>query len=118
LQREILLDGISDTFVKASEREDLTEKLKLALAQLVVALALSRFDIIELPMTIRNLFDEQKSGRGGGGEQSRILALAAELRNNAMGIVSAVELALSDPDLSNIVSKTSFNRPEDKFYLI
>ena len=118
LQREILLDGISDTFEKATGREDLIKKLKLALSHLVVALALSRFDIIELPATIRSLFDEQKASRSGSDEQNRILKLASELRGNAMNIIAAVELALSEPDTSDIVSQTSLNRPEDKIYLI
>lgn len=118
IQREILLDGISDTFVKAVEREDLIKKLKLALSHLVVAMAITRFDIIELPATIRSLFDEQKTSRSGSDEQNRILALASELRGNAMHIVSGVELALSEPDTSDIVSETSMNREEDKIYLI
>ncbi len=118
IQREILLDGISDTFVKAVEREDLTKKLKLALSHLVVAMAITRFDIIELPATIRSLFDEQKTSRSGSDEQNRILALASELRGNAMNIISGVELALSEPDTSDIVSETSMNREEDKIYLI
>lgn len=118
IQREILLDGISDTFVKAVEREDLIKKLKLALSHLVVAMAITRFDIIELPATIRSLFDEQKTSRSGSDEQNRILALASELRGNAMNIVSGVELALSEPDTSDVVSETSMNREEDKIYLI
>jgi hypothetical protein len=118
LQREILIDGMKDVFEKSAEREDLTSKLKLALSQLVVALALSRFDIIELPSTIRSLFDEQKTSRSGSEEQNRIITLAAELRNNAIGIITAVELALSDPLLPELVSDTSFNTPDDKIYLI
>ena len=118
LQREILLDGISDTFVKAAEREDLIKKLKLALSHLVVAMAITRFDIIELPSTIRSLFDEQKTSRSGSDEQNRILALASELRGNAMNIISGVELALSEPDTSDIVTETSMNREEDKIFLI
>ncbi len=118
LQREVLLDGLNDTFEKAREDEDLTERLKLALAQLVVALALSRFDIIELPPTIRNLFDDQKSSRAGGDEQNRILSLASDLRANATGIIQAVELALSDHSNPDLVSDTSFNRETDKIYFI
>lgn len=118
LQREILLDGISDTFVKAVDREDLIKKLKLALSHLVVAMAITRFDIIELPATIRSLFDEQKTSRSGSDEQNRILALASELRGNAMNIISGVELALSEPDTSDIVTETSMNREENKIYLI
>lgn len=118
LQREILLDGVADVFAQAAGREDLIVRLKLALSHMVISLALSRFDIIELPATIRSLFDEQKASRSGSDEQKRILTLAAELRNNAMNIISAVELSLSEPDTSDIVSETSLNRPEDKIYLI
>ena len=121
LQREILIDGLSDLFVKVGNSDansDLVEKLKLALSHLVVALALSRFDIIELPATIRSLFDEQKSSRSGSDEQNRLLRLAAELRDNATAIIFGIELALSEPDNSNVVSDTSLNNPEDKIYLI
>ena len=120
LQREILFEGISDTFTKAAEaeREDLTDKLKLALAQLVISLALLRFDFTELPGTIRSLFNEQKASRSGVNEQRRNIALAADLRHNAMAIVNAVELALSEPSGSNVVSNTSVNREDDKFYSV
>lgn len=122
LQREILLDGLVDTFTEVAELEverlDLTNKLKLALSHLVIALALSRFDIIELPATIRSLFDDQKSSRSGNDEQNRVLRLAADLRENAKSIISAVEMILSEPDGTDIVSETSFNKPDDKIYLI
>lgn len=118
LQRELLLDEIGELFAKTTERADLTKKIKLALSHLVVSLALSRFDIIELPATIRSLFDEQKASRAGSDEQNRILALASELRNNATAIVSSVSLSLSEPDTSEIVSDTSFNHPDNKIYLI
>ena len=118
LQREILLDGMKEIIKKASSRDDLKDKLKLALSQLVVALALSRFDVIELPATIRSLFDEQKTSRSGSDDQNRILTLASELRDDATSIISAVELALSDHTNPNIVSETSFNRDDDKIYFI
>ena len=118
LQREVLFEGISDTFAKAATREDLTDKLKLALAQLVISLALLRFDFTELPGTIRSLFNEQKASRSGTNEQRRNITLAADLRHNAMAIVNAVELALSEPSGSNVVSNTSVNREDDKFYAI
>lgn len=118
LQRELLLDGLSESFEKAKEDKDLTERLKLALTQLVIALALTRFDIIELPATIRSLFDEQKSSRSGDREQERILKLAQELRNNALTNISAVEMLLNNSDNSNIVSDTSINKPDDKIFLM
>lgn len=118
IQRELLLDGLADLFTEAKNDDQLIRKLKLALAQLIIAMALTRFDIIELPATIRSLFDEQKASRSGRDEQNRVLALASELQENAMGIVAAVQLALTAGDGEDIVSETSFNRPEDKIYLL
>lgn len=118
LQREILLDGLGDLFDAVITRGDLVNKLKLALSHLVVALALSRFDIIELPATIRSLFDEQKTSRSGSDEQIRVLRLSEDLRNNAKSIISAVELAITEPEESNLVTDTSFNKTDDKIYLI
>lgn len=118
LQREILLDGLGDLFTSVTLRDDLTSKLKLALSHLVVALALSRFDIIELPSTIRSLFDDQKTTRSGSDEQNRVLRLSEDLRNNAKSIISAVELAITEPDESNLVTDTSFNESDDKIYLM
>ena len=118
IQRELLLDGLADLFTEAKTDDQLIRKLKLALAQLIIAMALTRFDIIELPATIRSLFDEQKASRSGRDEQNRVLALASELQENAMGIVAAVQLALTSGDGEDIVSETSFNRPEDKIYLL
>uniref|UniRef100_UPI0040276F47 hypothetical protein n=1 Tax=Parabacteroides distasonis TaxID=823 RepID=UPI0040276F47 len=64
IQREVLDDTIGGYFVTIQGREeDFEMKLKRALAMLVLSIALYRFDIIELPATIRNLFDEAKGFR-------------------------------------------------------
>ncbi|HML59091.1 MAG TPA: hypothetical protein PKA85_12030 [Ferruginibacter sp.] len=119
LQREILLDGLNDLFIRVETTTDLVSKLKMALTHLVVALALSRFDIIELPATIRSLFNDQKTTRSGTDEQSRVLRLSAELRDNARSIIQAVEIAITEPDVdANLVTDTSFNKPDDRIYLI
>lgn len=119
LQREILLDGLNDLFIRVETTPDLVSKLKMALTHLVVALALSRFDIIELPATIRSLFNDQKTTRSGTDEQSRVLRLSAELRDNARSIIQAVEIAITEPDVdANLVTDTSFNKPDDRIYLI
>ncbi|MDD4636036.1 MAG: hypothetical protein PHV66_00270 [Bacteroidales bacterium] len=119
LQREILLDGLNDLFIRVETTPDLVSKLKMALTHLVVSLALSRFDIIELPATIRSLFNDQKTTRSGTDEQSRVLRLSAELRDNARSIIQAVEIAITEPDVdANLVTDTSFNKPDDRIYLI
>jgi len=56
--------------------------------------------------------------QSGANEQRQNITLAADLRHNAMAIVNAVELALSEPSGSNVVSNTSVNREDDKFYSV
>ena len=119
LQREALVvDKLGDTFKKAKGNDDLTELLRFALAKTVVSMALVRFDIITFPPTIRSLFDEQKVSRSGSDEKDRARILAEELRAAAMASIESVELALSAPDTSNVVSNTALNKEEDKFYFI
>lgn len=119
IQREVLDDTIGGYFVSIEGREaDFESKLKRALAMLVVSVALCRFDIIELPVTIRSLFKEQKSSRNGTDERSSQLGLAVSLQSQAMESIKAIDLALSEPASGNIDSTTSFNRESDKFFLM
>lgn len=119
LQREILIeDGMNTLYERAADKPELVEKLHFALSKLVVAMALSRFDIIELPATIRSLFDEQKSSRSGSDEATRAQSLAAELRQTAMSSIGAVEVVLSKPTASGYASNTALNREDDKFFMI
>lgn len=119
IQREVLDDTIGGYFVTIQGREeDFETKLKRALAMLVLSIALYRFDIIELPATIRNLFVEQKTSRNGSDERNFQLKLAISLQTQAMDVIKAIDLALSDPDSGNVDSMTSFNRDSDKIYLM
>lgn len=118
VQNEILLEGIDELFENVQDNDQHTRKLKLALVKWIVAIALQRFDIVELPPTIRNLFDEQKSSRSGNDEQNRILKLAGDLLTDAKSIIQSVEIALTEPDTSDIVSETALNKESDKFYFI
>ena len=85
---------------------------------LVISAALSRFDIIEFPATIRSLFDEQKSSRNGTDERNGQLGLAVTLQSQAMEAIKAIDLALSEPESGNIDSTTSHNRKSDKIFLM
>lgn len=88
------------------------------MAQLTVATAIRRFDVIELPATIRNLQEDNTSQRQASSEQSRLLELAAELAKSAMETMQNVDLVLTEPETNNIETETSFNRPEDKIYFM
>ena len=119
IQREVLDDTIGGHFVTIQGREeDFEMKLKRALAMLVLSIALYRFDIIELPATIRNLFDEAKGFRHGSSEKASLNDLSVSLQSQAMGMIKAIDLALSDPESGNVDSMTSFNRDSDKIYLM
>lgn len=119
IQRELLDDVIGDYFNRISERKaDFEGRLKRALVQLIISLALTRFDIIEFPPTIRSLFDEQKSSRNGADEFARIREQSALLQASAMEILKNIDLALSEPDNGNIETETSFNDPNDKIFLM
>lgn len=119
IQREVLDEMIGGYFVSIEGREaDFETKLKRALAFMVISLALTRFDIIELPATIRSLFDEQKSARSGSSESSALKDLATSLQAKAMDTIKAIELALSEPERNNIDPDTTFNRESDKFFLM
>ena len=119
IQREVLDDTIGGYFVTIQGREeDFEMKLKRALAMLVLSIALYRFDIIELPATIGNLFDEAKGFRHGSSEKASLNDLSVSLQSQAMGMIKAIDLALSDPESGNVDSMTSFNRDSDKIYLM
>lgn len=118
IQNEILDDMISDYFVRTNGKEELTGRLKRALAQLTVATAIRRFDLIELPTTIRNLYEDNTSQRQASNEQSRLLELAADLAKSAMETMQNIDIALIEPETNNLETETSFNRPGDKIYLM
>ena len=107
-----------DYFTRASDKEDLVSRLRRALAQLIVATAIRRFDLIELPMTIRNLYSDNTSQRQASNEQDRLFELATELAKNAMETMQNVDLALTEPEVVNVETETSFARPDDKIYLM
>lgn len=118
IQHEILDDTLSDYFVRCDNKEELTGRLKRALAQLTVATAIHRFDIIELPATIRNLYEDSTSQRQAASEQSRLLDLSADLAKSAMEIMRNVDISLAQTETGNIETETSFNLPDDKIYLM
>lgn len=118
IQNEISDGTVADHFSRAGEKEELVTRLKRALAQLTVATAIRRFDVIELPATIRNLQEDNTSQRQASSEQSRLLELAAELAKSAMEAMQNVDLALTEPETNNIETETSFNRPQDKIYFM
>lgn len=88
------------------------------LAKQTVAIALRRFDIIEFPPTIRSLFDDSTASRSGKDEQQRMLDLASQLNNEVQNALADIDLILNSSSGGSVDTETSFNRPDDKIYLM
>lgn len=118
LQQEALDDGIRGYFDRAEGKEDAAGMLLRCLAKQTVAIALRRFDIIEFPPTIRSLFDDSTVSRSGKDEQQRMLDLASQLSNEVQTALADIDLILNAASGGSVDTETSFNRPDDKIYLM
>jgi hypothetical protein len=116
-QQEVA-DDYTDYITKVAGNDVLKRKLYRAIAKLTVAKALVQFDVLEFPVTIRNLFSDNESFRHGSSEQNRLLAMAQELKAEAENAIADVDLVLSSDDATDIVTQTSFNDPSDKIIIM
>lgn len=118
LQQEALDDGLRGYFDRAQDKEETTNMLLRCLAKQTVAIALRRFDVIEFPPTIRSLFDDSTASRSGKDEQQRMLDLASQLNNEVQNALADIDLILNSSSGGSVDTETSFNRPDDKIYLM
>lgn len=119
IQQEALDDYVSGYYERLPEKDQTNRrKLDRCLAKITVALSLRRFDILEFPSTIRNLFEDSKVTRYGTQEQERMLTLSDDLMSQALESLKNIDLSLSGNTDVDIVTETSFNRPDDKIYLM
>jgi len=118
LQAEILDERMNDSFDKASGNESATSVLLRALAKMTVSLSLRRFDVLEFPPTIRNLFDDSKISRNGADEQKQMLNLSAGLKNEADVLIQSVDNILSNSETLAVDTQTDFNLPSDNIFLM
>lgn len=119
IQQEALDDYVSGYYERLPEKDQTNRrKLDRCLAKITVALSLRRFDILEFPSTIRNLFEDSKVMRYGTHEQERMLTLSDDLMSQALESLKNIDLSLSGNTDVDIVTETSFNRPDDKIYLM
>lgn len=119
IQQEALDDYVSGYYERLPEKDQTNRrKLDRCLAKITVALSLRRFDILEFPSTIRNLFEDSKVMRYGIQEQERMLTLSDDLMSQALESLKNIDLSLSGNTDVDIVTETSFNRPDDKIYLM
>lgn len=119
IQQEALDDYVSGYYERLPEKDQTNRrKLDRCLAKITVALSLRRFDILEFPSTIHNLFEDSKVMRYGTQEQERMLTLSDDLMSQALESLKNIDLSLSGNTDVDIVTETSFNRPDDKIYLM
>lgn len=123
-QKEIILTILADYYTTvealtdADKKASLLAKLDHALAKMTVAKALTRFDPMELPLTIRNLVEDTTAARQSSSEQSRIIEMAAELLREGNDLVSSVEISVMESTVTDVESQINYNLPEDKIYVI
>ena len=118
LQKEVLDEGMKGYFDRAKDNEDAINMLLRALAKMTVAIALKRFDIIEFPSTIRNLFEDSTVNRSGRDEQLRMLSLSEQLSAEVKALLQDVDLILSTIDSTTIDTESTYNTPDDKIVMM
>ena len=120
LQKETLDEVMSIYFEKLTgdNRERIRPILLLALVKKTIAKSLRRFDILEFPSTIRNLFDDSHAARSGKDESSAIFALADRLDREAEELLSNADTLLSSESVSDFCSNSAYNHPDDNIIML
>ena len=113
LQKECIDERLGIYFEKAEGNDVALTMLKLALAKKTIAKSLRRFDILEFPPTIRNLFEENTATRNGNDEFGRAHALADRLDGEADDLIGNVDMLLAGDEKTDFSTETSYNRPDD-----
>ena len=116
LQQEALEHGVGSYFARIAEHPEQEAVLLRCLAKLTVSIALRRFDPLEFPATIRNLFEDSTANRNNGHEQERILTLSKELEAEVTAALRDVDTLLSDSGV--VDSRTCSNEESDKIFLM
>ena len=121
LQAEVVSGRIGSYYSRIEtldEKDKLTAMLDLALAKKTVAKALRRFDILEFPPTIRNLFDESHANRNGKDEAERAISLADMLDGEADTLISDIDTLLESGTTLDMSSMSAYNQPDDKIIMM
>lgn len=120
LQRETLDEMLSAYFSKLTDdnRRRIRPLLLLALVKKTLAKALRRFDILEFPPTIRNLFDDSHASRSGNDEHDAALSLADRLDREAGELLTSADTLLDTSPSADFCSPSAYNSPDDKIILL
>ena len=120
LQKETLDEAMSAYFAKLTDDNSprVRPMLLLALVKKIVAKALRRFDILEFPATIRNLFDDNKAFRHGSTEAGDCLKLADRLDREAEELIANADTLLSTDSVADFCSNSAYNSLEDNIIML
>ena len=120
LQKETLDERLSAYYDKLTpdNRERIEPILTLALVKKTITKSLRRFDILEFPPTIRNLFDESHASRSGKDEHDAALALADRLDREAEELIAGADTLLSTDASVDFCSNSAYNRPDDNIIML
>ena len=120
LQKETLDERLSAYYDKLTpdNRERIEPILTLALVKKTITKSLRRFDILEFPPTIRNLFDESHASCSGKDEHDAALALADRLDREAEELIAGADTLLSTDASVDFCSNSAYNRPDDNIIML
>ena len=121
LQAEVASGRIGSYYSRIEtldEKDKYTAMLDLAQAKKTVSKALRRFDILEFPPTIRNLFDESHANRNGKDEAERAISLADMLDGEADALITDIDTLLESGTTLDMSSMSAYNQPDDKIIMM
>lgn len=118
IQKELIDARLGTYFDRAGDNERTGRMLRLALCKKVVATALRRFDILEFPATIRNLFDEQVTSGQRKDERDSAHSLADLLDSEAEALIGDLDALLSADTNLDVSSWSAFNQPDDNIIMM
>lgn len=120
LQKETLDERLSAYYDRLTDdnRERIEPILTLALVKKTVAKSLRRFDILEFPPTIRNLFDDSHTSRSGKDEHDAALDLADRLDLEAEELIANADTLLATDASVDFCSNSAYNHPDDKIIML
>ncbi|WP_028897826.1 hypothetical protein [Prevotella sp. HUN102] len=120
LQKETLDERLSVYYEKMTvDNVDRTEPiLNLALSKKTIAKALRRFDILEFPPTIRNLFSDSCASRSGRDESTAALSLADRLDREAEELIANADTLLSSDTTADFCSNSAYNSGDDNIVML
>lgn len=118
IQKEVIDSRLGTYFDKAGEDGRLTDMLRLVLCKKVVATAIRRFDILECPATIRNLFDDSTVSGQRKDEREQAQSLADLLDREADTLLETIDTLLSADAGMDVSSMSAFNTPEDNIVMM